>query len=94
MYGDSSKDKETIPSRKIKSLLSGASITMLERFPTLTGLVHMDKSCVITDSGGVIRESYFAGKFSIVPLINSWWKNVVRAGWSIEVADNGGFNSW
>lgn len=77
-------------SEKIKSLLSGASITILEPLPYIDFSSTLAlSSCVITDSGGVIRESYFAEKFSIVPLINSWWKNVVRAGWSIEVADNG-----
>ncbi len=44
--------------------------------------------CVLTDSGGVIRESYFAGKLSIVPLKNSWWENIVKAGWSFVVDDN------
>lgn len=53
-------------------------------FNALLSMAH----CALTDSGGVIRESYFAGKFSLVPLKNSWWKNIIKAGWSFEVNDN------
>ncbi len=45
-------------------------------------------SIVVSDSGGVIREAYFAKKFCVVPLKNSWWKNIVSAGWSIEVQND------
>ncbi len=77
-------------STAIKELMKKASFTLLEPLPYIDfSSILMLSSCVITDSGGVIREAYFAGKFSIVPLINSWWKNIVRAGWSVEVADDG-----
>jgi UDP-GlcNAc3NAcA epimerase len=76
-------------SAAIKELMGKGHFTLLEPLPYIDfSSVLMLSSCVITDSGGVIRESYFAGKFSIVPLINSWWKNIVRAGWSVEVADD------
>lgn len=73
----------------IKELMKIASFTLLEPLPYIDfSSIMMLSSCVITDSGGVIREAYFAEKFSIVPLVNSWWKNIVRAGWSFEVADD------
>lgn len=76
-------------SSAIKKLLEQTSCIMLEPLPYLdfSSILSLS-SMVITDSGGVIREAYFAEKFSIVPLINSWWKNIVRAGWSVEVADS------
>lgn len=77
-------------SEAIKNLLDKASVILLEPLPYIDfSSVLSLSSLVITDSGGVIREAYFAEKFTIVPLVNSWWKNVVRAGWSMEVADNG-----
>src|SRR5437879_1276924 len=38
----------------------------------------------ITDSGGVSRESFYAGKPCIVPMQNCWWPEVVEAGWICE----------
>ena len=37
---------------------------------------------VVTDSGGVTREAYFARKYSIIPMENSWWTEVVESGWA------------
>jgi UDP-GlcNAc3NAcA epimerase len=73
----------------IKKLMENAPFILLEPLPYIDfSSVLLLSSCVISDSGGVIREAYFAEKFCIVPLINSWWKNIVRAGWSVEVADD------
>lgn len=76
-------------SEAIQKLMSGSRFILLDPLPYIdfSSLILLS-SCVISDSGGVIREAYFANKFSVVPLINSWWKNVVRAGWSVEVADD------
>jgi UDP-N-acetylglucosamine 2-epimerase len=73
-------------SKKLKFITNTERIAIFKPLPYIefNAMVSMSK-CVLTDSGGVIRESYFAGKFSIVPLKNSWWKNIVRAGWSVEV---------
>jgi UDP-N-acetylglucosamine 2-epimerase len=40
---------------------------------------------VLTDSGGVTRESFFAEKPCIIPMSNSWWTEVVESGWALEV---------
>ena len=76
-------------SKDFKFMLQNKNVELLEplSYIDLNALIS-NAFCVLTDSGGVIRESYFAGKFSIVPLKNSWWKNIVRTGWSLEVNDN------
>jgi UDP-N-acetylglucosamine 2-epimerase len=38
----------------------------------------------LTDSGGVMRETFFAGKPGIVPMINTWWPEIVESGWAFE----------
>ena len=38
----------------------------------------------VTDSGGVTRESFFARKPCIIPMINSWWVELVESGWAVE----------
>lgn len=43
---------------------------------------------VVTDSGGVTRESFFARKPCLVPMENSWWTAIVDAGWIREVGDD------
>lgn len=46
-------------------------------------------SClVVTDSGGVGREAFFAGKGCIVPLESSAWIEAVEAGMSVMVGQN------
>lgn len=42
----------------------------------------------ITDSGGVSRESYFAGKPCIVPMRSCWWPEAVDAGWICEAGSD------
>ena len=38
----------------------------------------------VTDSGGVSRESFYAGKPCVVPMESCWWPEVVDAGWICE----------
>lgn len=52
----------------------------------LAFLLDCDKC--ITDSGGVIRESFFASKPCIIPLENSWWVDLVEAGWATETGSD------
>jgi UDP-N-acetylglucosamine 2-epimerase len=40
---------------------------------------------VLTDSGGVTREAFFAHKPCVIPMDSSWWGEVVEAGWAVEV---------
>jgi UDP-N-acetylglucosamine 2-epimerase len=48
------------------------------------GLLEGCRRCV-TDSGGVIREAYFARRPSIVPMHGAYWPDIVRVGWSLPV---------
>lgn len=41
--------------------------------------------CVVTDSGGLVREAYWAKKPSIVPIESPPWPNIIEVGWSIGV---------
>jgi UDP-N-acetylglucosamine 2-epimerase len=50
----------------------------------LIGLLEGCRRCV-TDSGGVIREAYFARRPSIVPMHGAYWPDILRAGWSLPV---------
>lgn len=36
---------------------------------------------VVTDSGGLTREAFFAGKPCILPMERTWWVEVMEAGW-------------
>jgi UDP-GlcNAc3NAcA epimerase len=42
----------------------------------------------VTDSSGVTREAFFAGKPCIIPMTNSWWVEVVEAGWAAETGSD------
>jgi hypothetical protein len=44
----------------------------------------------VTDSGGVTRESFFARKPCIIPMVNSWWVELVESGWAIETGRDHG----
>jgi UDP-GlcNAc3NAcA epimerase len=56
-------------------------IDTLGYFDFLNMLVNC-KRC-FTDSGGVTREAFFAGKPCIVPMENSWWSDIVECGWML-----------
>lgn len=43
---------------------------------------------VVTDSGRVTREAFFALKPSIVPLEDVWWPEIAEAGWSVQTGDD------
>lgn len=52
---------------------------------------HSDFHCLLlncrkclTDSGGVMRETFFARKPGIIPMINTWWPEIVESGWAVE----------
>ncbi len=51
--------------------------------------VLMDCKVCITDSGGLAREAFFAGKPGIIPLPNSGWNEIVEAGWAKVVPGSG-----
>jgi len=39
----------------------------------------------VTDSGGLMRESYFAATPCIVPLASTPWRELVESGWAVEI---------
>jgi UDP-N-acetylglucosamine 2-epimerase len=43
---------------------------------------------VISDSGGVMREAYFAHKPCVVPRPHTWFPEIVESGWAVETGDN------
>jgi UDP-N-acetylglucosamine 2-epimerase len=43
---------------------------------------------VITDSGGVAREAFFAKKPCIIPMESSWWTEIIESGWGVTVDTN------
>ncbi len=42
-----------------------------------------EAACVITDSGGVTREAFFAGVPSVILEENTAWIDIVRSGWAV-----------
>jgi UDP-GlcNAc3NAcA epimerase len=75
---------------RVRNLLSGRdfrpekSLRLIDPvgyFEMVNLLTGCDK-CV-TDSGGVTRESFFAGKLCIIPMDNTWWVDVAEAGWAV-----------
>jgi UDP-GlcNAc3NAcA epimerase len=42
----------------------------------------------ITDSGGVSREAFFARRPCIIPMQNSWWPEIIQAGWAMETGED------
>jgi UDP-N-acetylglucosamine 2-epimerase len=76
-------------SRNLHFIAENPEFIILEPLPYIEFNSMMSRSyCVLTDSGGVIREAFFAGKYSLVPLNKTWWQNIVKAGWSFVVDDN------
>jgi UDP-GlcNAc3NAcA epimerase len=43
---------------------------------------------VISDSGGVMREAYFAHKPCIVPRPYTWFPEIVKSGWAVETGED------
>lgn len=43
---------------------------------------------VITDSGRVTREAFFALKPTVVPLDDVWWPEIAEAGWAVSTGDD------
>jgi len=56
-------------------------------YPKLMGIVkHSNK--VITDSGGLQKEAYFAGKRCVVLMPDTGWRELVEAGWNMLADEN------
>jgi UDP-N-acetylglucosamine 2-epimerase len=48
---------------------------------TLLSAAHL----VVTDSGGLMREAYFAAVPCVIPLEHTPWRELVETGWALEV---------
>ena len=57
---------------------------MIEPLDYLSMMGLVQKSLfVITDSGGLQKEAYFAGKRAIVVMPDTGWRELTDAGWNI-----------
>ncbi|CEP78291.1 UDP-N-acetylglucosamine 2-epimerase [Defluviitoga tunisiensis] len=56
-------------------------------YPKLMGLVKRSYK-VITDSGGLQKEAYFAGKRCVVLMPDTGWRELVEAGWNMLADEN------
>ena len=80
---------------RVRAILSGVTwkpqgnlrlIDPLGYYDFMNMLVNCHR--VVTDSGGVTREAFFARRPCIIPMKNSWWTEIVEAGWALETGDN------
>jgi len=58
-------------------------IEPLGLFRVFLAILLACRAC-ITDSGGVSREAFFARRPCIIPMQNSWWPEIIQAGWAME----------
>jgi UDP-GlcNAc3NAcA epimerase len=42
----------------------------------------------VTDSGGVMREAFFAARPTVVPMQSNWWPQAVESGWAVNVGSD------
>ncbi|MDK3161128.1 UDP-N-acetyl glucosamine 2-epimerase [Kamptonema cortianum] len=68
---------------------SGGSLVLCEPlgYFDLVGLL-LDCHRVVTDSGGVSREAFFAGKPCLIPMPNIHWQEIVDAGWCVTTGSD------
>jgi len=75
------RTKNRIKEFGLQDCLKGVTVIEPVDYLNLMGLV---KKCrkVITDSGGLQKEAYFAGKRAIVLMPDTGWRELVEAGWN------------
>lgn len=58
-------------------------LTLIEPIDYLTMMGLVEKSlCVVTDSGGLQKESYWCGKRAIVVMPDTGWRELIENGWN------------
>lgn len=68
----------------IKSISNGANLKVVDPIGYLEMLaLELTAQCILTDSGGVQREAFFAGKPSVILRDTTEWKEQVESGWSL-----------
>lgn len=75
------RTKKRISEFGIDSLLEGITIIEPVDYLELMGLVERSK-IIVTDSGGLQKEAYFAGKRAVVLLEDPGWREIVECGWN------------
>ncbi len=82
------RTRKCINNFKLDHLLD--SIHCIEPVDYLTTVKLLNKcEFVITDSGGLQKEAYFAGKRAIVLMLDTCWRELTNCGWNILAdADN------
>jgi len=75
------RTKNRVKEFGLENLLEGMVVIDPVDYLNLMGLV---KRCwkVVTDSGGLQKEAYFAGKRAIVVMPDTGWRELVKAGWN------------
>ena len=62
--------------------MKGISLIEPVSYLEMMGLLK-ECSFLITDSGGLQKEAYFAGKCALVLMEDSGWRELVDAGWNL-----------
>lgn len=73
--------KKRITEFNLESLLEGIRVIEPADYLDLMGLVLRSR-LVVTDSGGLQKEAYFAGKRALVLLEDPGWRELVDGGWN------------
>lgn len=81
------RTKKRIREFELQSYLD--SITVIEPidYLNLMGLTKRSWK-VVTDSGGLQKEAYFAGKQAVVVMPDTGWRELVEAGWNVLADEN------
>ena len=76
------RTKKAIEKFGLESLVKGISLIEPVSYLEMMGLLK-ESSFLITDSGGLQKEAYFAGKRALVLMEDSGWRELVDAGWNL-----------
>ena len=76
------RTKKAIEKFGLESLVKGISLIEPVSYLEMMGLLK-ECSFLITDSGGLQKEAYFAGKRALVLMEDSGWRELVDAGWNL-----------
>jgi len=78
------RTKKRIQQFGFEDALEGVDVIQPLDYLKLMGLV-MHSAFVITDSGGLQKETYFCGKRALVVMPDTGWRELVEVGWNVLV---------
>ena len=76
------RTKKRIDEFELSEYLNGFSVTSPVDYLNLMGLLKMSDK-VITDSGGLQKEAYFAGKQALVLMPDTGWQELIDNNWNM-----------